>query len=61
MSDPVQEKSGGNAAESGEIPRAQRFFDRPFLLLILGLLVMVVFYTAWGLYEIVTLPESSLP
>jgi hypothetical protein len=48
-------------SQSGEVPLGQRLFDRPFLLLLLGLLVMFVFYTGWGLIEILTLPEAPLP
>ncbi len=44
-----------------EIPLGQRFFDNHFLLLILCLLIMVVFYTGWGLIEIMSLPEAPLP
>ena len=47
------------AAES--IPRGQRFFDNIFLLLILGLLIMIVLYTGWGMWEILTLPKATLP
>lgn len=50
-----------NEAQSQRIPALQKLFDRPFILLLLGMLVMVVFYTAWGLFEILTLPESALP
>jgi hypothetical protein len=44
-----------------EIPAGQRFFDNMFLLLALGLLVMFVFFTGWGMYEITTLPQATLP
>jgi hypothetical protein len=44
-----------------EIPLGQRFFDSHFLLLALGLLIMVVFFTGWGLIEIMTLPQAPLP
>ncbi len=44
-----------------EIPLGQRLFDRPFLLLVAGLVVMFVFYTIWGMFEIMTLPKSTLP
>jgi hypothetical protein len=44
-----------------EIPLGQRLFDRPFLLLGLGLVVMFTFYTGWGLYEILSLPQGTLP
>ena len=43
------------------IPVGQRLFDRPFLLLAAGLLVMFVFYTGWGMWEILTLPQGTLP
>jgi hypothetical protein len=44
-----------------KIPLGQRLFDRPFLLLIAGLIVMFGFYSAWGLYEIMSLPQAPLP
>ena len=47
--------------ENQEIPLGQRLFDRPFLLLFAGLAVMFVFYTIWGMAEIMTLPKSTLP
>lgn len=43
------------------IPAGQRFFDNIFLLLGLGLLVMFVLYTGWGMWEILTLPPATLP
>lgn len=45
----------------GEVPLGQRIFDNPFLLLIAGLAVMAIFYTAWGLIEVLTLPPAPLP
>jgi hypothetical protein len=42
-------------------PFLQQMFDSPFLLLIAGLVVMLVFYTGWGLVEIFTLPPAPLP
>lgn len=52
------EASGGAEPEA---PIGQRLFDRPFLLLLLGLLVMFLFYTGWGMYEVLTLPQGTLP
>jgi hypothetical protein len=46
---------------SEAVPLGQRLMDRPFLLLVLGLLIMVVFYTGWGLFEILRLTPSPLP
>jgi hypothetical protein len=43
------------------VPLGQRLLDRPFLLLLAGLVVMFGFYTLWGLYEILSLPVGSLP
>ena len=42
-------------------PLGQRLFDSVFLLLGAGILVMVAFYTLWGLWEILTLPQAPLP
>ncbi|HJU87351.1 MAG TPA: hypothetical protein VJ788_08295 [Gemmatimonadota bacterium] len=44
-----------------EIPLMQRLYDRPFLLLILGVSVVGVFYTLWGLIEILRIPQATLP
>ena len=46
---------------NSEIPWAQRMYDRPFLLLAAGLAVMFGFYTIWGVYEVLSLPQATLP
>lgn len=51
----------GDLSEESSPPFWQRVFDQPFLLLGAGLLVMFVFYTGWGMVEILTLPPSRLP
>lgn len=43
------------------VPLGQRLFDNVFLLLGLGLLVMFVIFTAWGLWEILHMPKGTLP
>jgi hypothetical protein len=43
------------------IPLGQRLLDSPFLLLIAGMVVMFVFFTGWGLYEIASLAKAPLP
>jgi hypothetical protein len=52
-------------ADSQEVdetpPLGQRLFDNMYLLLTLGLLVMLVIYTAWGMWEILSMPKSTLP
>ena len=47
-------------ADAG-VPLGQRLLDSPFLLLFAGVVIMVVFYTAWGLYEIMSLKPAPLP
>lgn len=47
--------------EDADIPLAQRLLDKPFLLLVVGIVIMVAFYTAWGLYEILSLKPAPLP
>lgn len=44
-----------------QIPLGQRLFDRPFLLLIIGMVVMFGFYTIWGVIEVISLPPAPLP
>ena len=39
----------------------QRLYERPFVLLALGLGVMLAFYTIWGIVELQSLPQSTLP
>ena len=46
---------------AGQPPLGQRLFDNVFLLLGAGLLIMLLFYTGWGLWEILSLPVGELP
>ena len=59
MRDATDSRQEGSARR--EVPLGQRLFERPFLLLLLGLAVMFVFYTIWGMFEIVSLPQATLP
>lgn len=43
------------------VPLGQRLFDNVFLLLGAGLLIMLLLYTGWGLWEITSLPAGPLP
>lgn len=42
-------------------PLGQRLFDNVWLLLIAGLVVMFVVYTGWGFWEIMSMPQGTLP
>ena len=48
-------------ASAEPVPLGQRLFDNVFLLLGLGLLIMLVIFTGWGLWEILTMPPATLP
>ncbi|MCW8855615.1 MAG: hypothetical protein OQK76_09765 [Gammaproteobacteria bacterium] len=51
MSDPTND-------EDERIPAMQSLLDNPFLLLFIGVAMPTVFYTVWGIMEIVTLPVA---
>lgn len=54
--------SPNDSLESVEkLPLGQRLFDNMYLLLALGLLVMFGVFTGWGLWEILSMPTSTLP
>ena len=42
-------------------PLWQRLFDNVFLLLAVGIIVMLVVYTGWGAWEIISMPKGTLP
>ena len=44
------------APEEERIPFMQRLLDNPFMLLWLGVVVPTIFYTIWGVMEIVQIP-----
>ena len=51
-----------NEPPTGErLPVGQRLFDNMYLLLALGLLVMLVIFTAWGMWEVLSMPNGTLP
>lgn len=49
------------AEDPAPVPAGQRLFDNIWLLLFAGIAVMAVIYTAWGLWEVLTLPPATLP
>ena len=49
------------ATDDSDIPLGQRLFDSPFLLLIACIVIMFVFFTGWGLLEIMSLDPAPLP
>lgn len=49
----------GQAGE--KIPLGERLYDNVFLLLLAGVLIMLVIYTGWGIWEVLTVPPATLP
>ena len=43
------------------LPLGQRFYDNWMLLMVLGIVIMGVIYTGWGLWEIMSMPAATLP
>lgn len=54
-----EHRSGPDTA--AQPPFLQRMYDRPFLLLVLGLVIMLGVFTFWGLWEVLHLPQATLP
>jgi hypothetical protein len=52
--DPV----AGDESEQ-DIPWMQQLLDNPFLLLFIGVLMPMVIYVAWGVWDILTLPMAK--
>lgn len=57
----MDEEQGGRSGTPPDIPFFQRLYDRPFVLLALGMAVMLIVFTGWGLWEVLHLPEAILP
>jgi hypothetical protein len=49
------------AGSADEIPLGQRLYDNWGLLMVVGIVIMAVIYTGWGLWEIYSLPKATLP
>jgi hypothetical protein len=53
--------SPSGAPDAERVPLGQRLFDNVYLLLALGVLVMLVVFTGWGMWEILSMPKDTLP
>lgn len=47
--------------EKDERHPLQRLMDNPWLLLVLGVLIPLLSYTAWGWIELARMPPATLP
>ena len=52
---------GASPDSQPAVPLLQRLYDSPFILLGIGLIVMLVLFTFWGLWEVANLPQAPLP
>ncbi|HEX6939523.1 MAG TPA: hypothetical protein VF158_08930 [Longimicrobiales bacterium] len=57
----MSKPNGADTEPPPGIPLGQRFYDSPFLLLILGIAIMAIVFTGWGIWEVLTLPRATLP
>ena len=53
--------SGRPDPQTERVPFGQRLFDNMYLLLALGVFVMLTVFTAWGMWEILSMPKGNLP
>jgi hypothetical protein len=52
--------SGSHADDPNEpVPMMQQLLDNPFLLLFLGVMIPMVVYTVWGVFDILTIPLAK--
>lgn len=51
----------GRAREQEQLPLGQRLYDNWLLLMVAGIAIMAVIYTGWGLWEVATMPQATLP
>ncbi|RZI43298.1 hypothetical protein EGT07_10705 [Herbaspirillum sp. HC18] len=51
--------AGEQEGEQERVPIMQQILDNPFLLLFIGVAVPTVFYTVWGIMEVVTIPIAK--
>jgi hypothetical protein len=61
---PTDEEPSMNAQRQDDdatapVPWMQQLLDNPFLLLFLGVMVPMVLYTVWGVFDILTLPVAK--
>lgn len=59
MSDNTQSTSDPDEPQDEPVPAMQQLLDNPFLLLFLGVMIPMVVYTAWGVFDILTVPLAK--
>lgn len=41
------------------VPMMQQLLDNPFILLFLGVMIPMIVYSAWGVFDILTVPLAK--
>ena len=59
MANTTQSNIPGDDVLEEPVPAMQQLLDNPFLLLFIGIAIPTVFYTIWGVMEIVSLPIAK--
>lgn len=59
MSNTTQSTVGPDDPQDEPVPAMQQLLDNPFLLLFLGVMIPMVVYTVWGVFDILTVPLAK--
>ncbi len=59
MSNATQDAIDPDAPQDEPVPAMQQLLDNPFLLLFLGVMIPMVVYTVWGVFDILTVPLAK--
>ena len=59
MSNATQNTIDHDEPQDEPVPAMQQILDNPFLLLFLGVMIPMVLYTVWGVFDILTVPLAK--
>ena len=59
MSNTTQRTVDPDEPQDEPVPAMQQLLDNPFLLLFLGVMIPMVLYTVWGVFDILTVPLAK--
>ena len=59
MSNVTQHTVDHDEPQDEPVPMMQQLLDNPFLLLFLGVMIPMVVYTVWGVFDILTVPLAK--
>ena len=59
MANTTQSNLPGDDVLEEPVPAMQQLLDNPFLLLFIGVMVPMLVYTVWGVFDILTLPTAK--